>query len=58
MTSPPTASYQRKPMTPLGVVVRLIIAWAFVGVPLAWGIYQTYLTAKPLVEPVQVKAAA
>jgi hypothetical protein len=22
-------------------IVRLILAWAFVGIPLAWGVYQT-----------------
>ena len=22
-------------------IVRLILAWGFVGIPLAWGVYQT-----------------
>jgi len=58
MSAPQTAFPARKPMTGPGVIVRLIIAWAFVGVPLAWGIYRTYLTAKPLFESVQAKTKA
>ncbi len=29
-------------------VVALILAWTFIGVPLAWGIYKTYLSALKL----------
>jgi hypothetical protein len=58
MTASQIGGFARKPMNAAGVVVRLIIAWTFVGVPLAWGIYRTYLTAKPLFEAVQVKAKA
>jgi hypothetical protein len=27
--------------TPKLPIVRLILAWGFVGIPLAWGVYQT-----------------
>ena len=56
MTASQASGFARKPMTGPGVVVRLIVAWLFVGVPLAWGVYRTYLTAKPLFEAVQAKA--
>jgi len=29
-------------------VIKLFIAWMWVGIPLAWGIYQTYLKSIPL----------
>jgi hypothetical protein len=28
--------------------VKLALAWAFVGIPLAWGVYQTLLNAMKL----------
>ncbi|MDA1029939.1 MAG: hypothetical protein O3A56_00680 [Proteobacteria bacterium] len=27
---------------------QLLLAWVFVGVPLAWGLYQTILKAVPI----------
>lgn len=36
------------PMSAAGVTVRLIIAWIWVGVPLALGVYRTILDALPL----------
>jgi len=27
---------------------QLLLAWVFVGVPLAWGLYQTVLKAAPI----------
>ena len=29
-------------------VVRLILAWGFVGIPLAWGVYQTAIKVASL----------
>ena len=29
-------------------VILLVIAWLWVGIPLAWGIYQTYLKSVAL----------
>jgi len=37
-----------EPMSREGVVLRLIIAWIWVGVPLALGVYQTVLKAEAL----------
>lgn len=31
-------------------VVRLIISWLWVGVPLAWGVWQTIIKSLPLFE--------
>ncbi|WP_156103439.1 oxalate:formate antiporter [Deinococcus sp. YIM 77859] len=45
MTQPPTPDRDAKPNVP---VVRLLIAWIIVGVPLAWGVAQTLLKALPL----------
>ncbi|MDA9295443.1 hypothetical protein OAY00_00125 [Burkholderiales bacterium] len=28
--------------------IHLLLAWVFVGVPLAWGLYQTVLKAIPI----------
>ena len=36
----------RKSTTPL----HLALAWAFVGIPLCWGIYRTVLNALKLVQ--------
>jgi hypothetical protein len=44
-----------KPMTLAGVVLRLIIAWTWVGAPLAWGVYETYLSSKPLFHEAEIK---
>ena len=30
------------------VTVKLVLAWAFVGLPLAWGVYNTLLNAMKL----------
>jgi len=30
------------------IVVKLVLAWAFVGLPLAWGVYNTLLNAMKL----------
>lgn len=37
-----------EPMSSANVVLRLIIAWTWVGVPLALGIYATIITSLPL----------
>jgi len=29
-------------------IVRLILAWGFVGIPLAWGVYQTAIKVASL----------
>jgi hypothetical protein len=29
-------------------IALLIFAWLWVGIPLAWGVYQTYLKSVPL----------
>ncbi len=29
-------------------IIKLVIAWLWVGLPLAWGLYQTYEKALPL----------
>ncbi len=31
-------------------VVRLVISWLWVGVPLAWGVWQTIIKSLPLFE--------
>jgi hypothetical protein len=31
-----------------GVVLKLVLAWGFVGVPLAWGVAQTLVNALKL----------
>jgi len=36
------------PQQPHGNTVRLILAWGFVGIPLAWGIIQTVTNALKL----------
>lgn len=28
--------------------IKLIIAWVFVGIPLAWGVYQSVMKSLPL----------
>ena len=48
MTAPHSEHHASLPMTPAGVAIRLVIAWTIVGLPLAWGIYRTYITAEPL----------
>jgi hypothetical protein len=30
------------------VAVKLVLAWLFVGIPLAWGVYNTLLNAMKL----------
>lgn len=50
MTTPHNEHHAHLPMSTTGIVARLIFAWVFVGIPLVWGVYQTYLTAKPLFE--------
>ena len=45
MTQPGSVSTEEKPAVP---VARLVIAWVLVGVPLAWGVLQTFLKALPL----------
>lgn len=37
-----------KPMSAEGVTLRLIVAWIWVGIPLALGVYRTILDALPL----------
>ena len=39
MTNP--AELDRRPMSG-GLVLRLIGAWALVGIPLAWGVWQVF----------------
>jgi hypothetical protein len=34
--------------TSTGNVIKLVLAWGFVGVPLAWGVYETLLNALKL----------
>jgi hypothetical protein len=34
---------------PSGSVARLIVAWGLVGLPLAWGVYQTFIKSLALV---------
>ena len=29
-------------------VILLVIAWTFVGIPLAWGVYQTFIKSLAL----------
>jgi len=48
MTAPHAEHHASLPMSFAGIVIRLIIAWTFVGVPLAWGVYRTIRTAEPL----------
>jgi hypothetical protein len=31
-----------------GNVIKLVLAWGFVGIPLAWGVYETLLNALKL----------
>lgn len=45
MTQPHTTEREVKQDVP---VARLLIAWVIVGVPLAWGVAQTFLKALPL----------
>jgi hypothetical protein len=44
-----------RPMSFVGVVLRLVIAWTWVGVPLCWGVYRTYLTSIPLFHKREIK---
>ncbi|HEX4000794.1 MAG TPA: hypothetical protein VHX65_19755 [Pirellulales bacterium] len=48
MSAPHAESQPLMPMSSAGVLARLVFAWAFVGVPLVWGVYRTYKTAEPL----------
>jgi len=32
-------------------MLRLILAWGFVAVPLIWGVFQTYLKVRALFQP-------
>ncbi|HEY1735850.1 MAG TPA: hypothetical protein VGG12_04325 [Methylovirgula sp.] len=34
--------------TSSSMTLQLILAWGFVGIPLAWGVYQTLLNALKL----------
>jgi hypothetical protein len=34
--------------TDSGIAVKLALAWLFVGIPLAWGVYNTLLNALKL----------
>jgi len=34
--------------TPKLPIVRLILAWGFVGIPLVWGVYQTAIKVATL----------
>jgi hypothetical protein len=36
---------EERPKVPL---VRLLLAWGFVGIPLVWGVYQTIVKASAL----------
>lgn len=38
----------RKPATQDGQWLLVIVAWTLVGIPLAWGIYRTFLGALKL----------
>ena len=34
--------------------IHLLLAWVFVGVPLAWGLYQTVLKAIPIFSKIEL----
>lgn len=48
MTQQPHQTTDDHPELP---VARLAISWILVGVPLAWGVFQTFLKALPLFQP-------
>jgi hypothetical protein len=36
---------QTSPLTATGNGIKLVLAWGFVGIPLAWGVIQTLVNA-------------
>ena len=36
------------PKRPAGMTLKLILAWGFVGIPLAWGVIETCFNAMKL----------
>jgi hypothetical protein len=48
MSTPPNPSPQSSDNAPAGSVAGLIVAWLFVGLPLAWGVMQTLIKSMAL----------
>jgi hypothetical protein len=37
-----SADSEPRPSGSAGVVLKLVLAWALVGIPLAWGVWQVF----------------